>query len=442
MLKPRQPLRIFLSHSSSDKPIVRALYGRLVKDGFAPWLDEEDLLPGQDWNQEIVKAIRNSDVVIVCLSKGSISKSGFMQKEIKFILDVSDEQPEGTIFLIPLKLEECDIPERLGKLHWVNFFEERGYERLFKALKQRAATIKKDPPKRSQLNSDSPPLNENKKTDGDEQAETVIGQDLETYHLASPIASWIFGGALLIFLFIVVFILPTPTQFQKDTIRFLMALAAAFFSLFFIGGVLLKGTLKGLFISATGGFVLFILIQFVFHPFKVAVANTTNPVPSPIPLSSTNPVPISIATPQTSPSGLINDNSRVASSPIATPSIRTTPSVVTPKPTPSGDSSVRSNSGEPSPSPKSSPTPIPPHLIFTVPSSDDQCFGGADLVTWFPVEESPGRELYRRFYNNWKTNPEIAYEAARQFVKEYPNEDCMKYAKRYIDEYERQVLRK
>ena len=114
-------LKVFLCHASSDKPAVRELYRRLCADGFAPWLDEEDLLPGQDWQYEIPKAVRQSDVVIVCLSRSPATK-GYVQKEIKFALDAADEKPEGTIFLIPLKLEECDVPDRLSRWQWVNLF--------------------------------------------------------------------------------------------------------------------------------------------------------------------------------------------------------------------------------------------------------------------------------------------------------------------------------
>ena len=128
---------MFLCHSSGDKPTVRNLYHQLKKDGFISWFDEESLLPGQDWQLEIPKAVRNSDIVIVCLSKSSITKAGYIQKEIKQALDVADEQPEGTIFIIPLRLEECDVPERLQKWHWVNFFEESGYQRLVRSLNKR-----------------------------------------------------------------------------------------------------------------------------------------------------------------------------------------------------------------------------------------------------------------------------------------------------------------
>jgi hypothetical protein len=66
-------LRAFLCHSSGDKNAVRKLYKALSNDGFLPWLDEEDLIAGQDWDAEIKKAVRKSHVVIVCLSPTSTS---------------------------------------------------------------------------------------------------------------------------------------------------------------------------------------------------------------------------------------------------------------------------------------------------------------------------------------------------------------------------------
>ncbi|MET0465631.1 MAG: TIR domain-containing protein [Chitinophagaceae bacterium] len=133
-------LKVFLCHSSGDKPAVRDLYDRLrsVADYISPWLDEENLLPGQRWEDEISAAVRSSDVVLVCLSRESINKSGYVQKEIKVALDVADRQPEGTIFLIPGKLEECPIPNRLSHVQWVNLFEEKGFELLLRALTARA----------------------------------------------------------------------------------------------------------------------------------------------------------------------------------------------------------------------------------------------------------------------------------------------------------------
>ncbi|SRR6266496_6397611 len=145
---PRQPpegqerLRIFLCHASEDKPLVRDLHSKLLESDFEPWLDEEKLLGGQDWELEITKAIRKSHVIIVCLSYESVRKAGFVQKEIRFTIDRALEQPEGAIFLIPLKLTPCEMPMRLQPFQWINYYEDNGYEKLLRALRARADKLK------------------------------------------------------------------------------------------------------------------------------------------------------------------------------------------------------------------------------------------------------------------------------------------------------------
>ncbi|MGW8181609.1 MAG: TIR domain-containing protein, partial [bacterium] len=99
------------------------------------------LLPGQDWHLEIPKAVQEADVVVICLSKKSITKEGYVQKEIKFALDIAEEKPEGTIFLIPARLEECTVPERLSRWQWVDLYEENGFIRLLRSLKLRADAV-------------------------------------------------------------------------------------------------------------------------------------------------------------------------------------------------------------------------------------------------------------------------------------------------------------
>ncbi len=137
----KRPLKVFLCHASADKPAVRSLYKRLTADGVDAWLDVENLIPGQNWKLEIPKAIRDSDVVLVCLSENSIHKDGYVQKEISFALDKAGEKPEGTIFIIPARLGECKVPDGLSMYHWVDLFETKGYEKLMKALRLHADKV-------------------------------------------------------------------------------------------------------------------------------------------------------------------------------------------------------------------------------------------------------------------------------------------------------------
>ena len=144
VVRVNRKLRVFLCHSSKDKPFVANLYSKLdAETNIEAWLDEIKILPGQDWESEIKQAIRNSDVFIVCLSSNSINKEGYIQKEIFTALNVAEEKPESTIFIIPVRLEECQVPLRLSRWQWVDLFKPDGYIKLTKALKHREKELER-----------------------------------------------------------------------------------------------------------------------------------------------------------------------------------------------------------------------------------------------------------------------------------------------------------
>jgi len=132
----KRPLRVFLCHASEDKPIVRELYQRLKsEDGIDPWLDEKKLLPGQDFRTKIEDAVESSDAVIICLSNNSVNKDGFIQKELRYAKEIALEKTEDSIFLIPIRFEECDVPRGLRSYQWVNYFGEQKEESYLDLLK-------------------------------------------------------------------------------------------------------------------------------------------------------------------------------------------------------------------------------------------------------------------------------------------------------------------
>lgn len=140
-----RPLRVFLCHAKEDKPIVRELYRQLSAEGWMDvWLDEIKLLPGQEWDIEIEKAVEQADVVIVCLSNKSIDKEGYVQKELRFVLNIADEKTEGTIFIVPLRLDDCIVPKRIRTLQYLDYFpleqKSRAYQRLLASLRAKTNT--------------------------------------------------------------------------------------------------------------------------------------------------------------------------------------------------------------------------------------------------------------------------------------------------------------
>lgn len=126
MPEPQRPLKVFLSYASQDKPLVRELSRRLESEGWIDtWQDEKNLLPGQDWRVKIEEAVEETDVVIIILSQNSVSKEGHVQKELRYAREIALEKPEDTIFLIPLRLDECEVPRGLRFYQWVDYFGEK-----------------------------------------------------------------------------------------------------------------------------------------------------------------------------------------------------------------------------------------------------------------------------------------------------------------------------
>lgn len=141
MSKHERQLKVFLCYAKSDKSKVQGLYRNLRKRGVSVWFSGIDLLPGQDIRIEIPKAIDDSDAIIICFTKNSVDKEGYIQTEIKLAIDKSLEMPEGRIFLIPACLEDCELPYSLKRYKAVNLYEKEGFPQLMKALELRASQL-------------------------------------------------------------------------------------------------------------------------------------------------------------------------------------------------------------------------------------------------------------------------------------------------------------
>jgi len=127
--------QIFLCHASEDKERVRAFYERLKSEGFNPWLDEENLIPGQNWEDEIPRALKASKAVIIFLSNVSVHKRGFVQREFKLAYTALQEIPEGQIFVIPIKLDDCDVPNMFKSLQWTFIESDQEMNKVLESLR-------------------------------------------------------------------------------------------------------------------------------------------------------------------------------------------------------------------------------------------------------------------------------------------------------------------
>ncbi len=133
---------IFIAHADEDKPKVRTICSDLELYGIDPWLDEKKLLPGDEWDNKIRDAIKNSCLFLAFFSSNSVTKDGYFQREIRTALNRVEEKPPGTVFFIPVLLEPVDLPDiKVGTIsinayQYAKLYEPHGLDQLLKAIAQ------------------------------------------------------------------------------------------------------------------------------------------------------------------------------------------------------------------------------------------------------------------------------------------------------------------
>lgn len=138
---------IFLAHASEDKPYVRNLYKKLKENGLEPWLDEENLMPGVNWDSKIKEAIKNARFFMACFSTQSVSKSGYIQKELKMALNELEQKASDVIYFIPALIEDIELPNiNIGTINLRDYqaakiFTEDGLQKLMNHLRQQSDII-------------------------------------------------------------------------------------------------------------------------------------------------------------------------------------------------------------------------------------------------------------------------------------------------------------
>lgn len=90
-------------------------------------------MPGQQWDFEIKKALREANYVILILSNNSVQKRGYVQREFKIALKYYEEKLEDDIYLIPIKISKCAVPENLSNFQWIET-DNDSYDLILQSL--------------------------------------------------------------------------------------------------------------------------------------------------------------------------------------------------------------------------------------------------------------------------------------------------------------------
>lgn len=103
----------FISYSRTNKEFALKLARELKAAGFPIWLDQLDIPTGTRWDDEIEKALRECRIFMVILTPASIASDN-AKDEIGYAIDHGKR-------ILPVLLEECEIPLRLRRFQYVDF---------------------------------------------------------------------------------------------------------------------------------------------------------------------------------------------------------------------------------------------------------------------------------------------------------------------------------
>lgn len=163
--RPRPParrLQIFLCHVSEDRERVSSLARWLQSMQFNTW-DARQIEPGQNWQHSIRTQIEKADIFIAFLSSNFVVKQSYAKQEVDYALQIAEKLPTEQIYILPLRLDNCSVPEELRVWQWVDFFDDRVPAQLAQVLYKRAEEVAA----KSQHPSNVAPLVQSREVGGD-----------------------------------------------------------------------------------------------------------------------------------------------------------------------------------------------------------------------------------------------------------------------------------
>jgi hypothetical protein len=113
--------RVFLSHASADKGVVRRMAGALREAGHDPWLDEEAILVGESIPAAVERGLRDADFVLLCLSKAAAERGWVEAERDATVMQQFGERKER---ILPVRLEDVQPPHLIAQLAYADLFPD------------------------------------------------------------------------------------------------------------------------------------------------------------------------------------------------------------------------------------------------------------------------------------------------------------------------------
>jgi TIR domain/Domain of unknown function (DUF4189) len=132
--------KIFITYSSKDQKVARTICTALENRGLACWISSRNIKPGQNYQEQIVRAIRAAKVMVLAFTANA-NNSNEIKKELALA-------SQNNLVVIPVRIEDV-VPNEafayeFATRQWIDLFED--WEKSISELVELIAAIVDDPP--------------------------------------------------------------------------------------------------------------------------------------------------------------------------------------------------------------------------------------------------------------------------------------------------------
>lgn len=126
----------FLSYASERFQEVEPIAKYVRSLGAECWFDKHSLVGGDDWDTERSSAQRDCDLFLAVISRETVSRDGVLHREINEALERAKDKRPGKIYIVPLRLDDIDVPKSLTRYHWIDLRTDNWRAALAKTLEK------------------------------------------------------------------------------------------------------------------------------------------------------------------------------------------------------------------------------------------------------------------------------------------------------------------
>ncbi|MEO5370080.1 MAG: toll/interleukin-1 receptor domain-containing protein [Magnetococcus sp. DMHC-1] len=132
-MRIRRSPNVFISYAHEDLLTAKKIVESVRNAGLNPWLDVEQIVPGQNIMATIEHALEECSSAVVFLSKNSVN-SDHLKREIAFAIKLFKSRGDVDIPIIPVRLDDTPVPDILKHIQWADMRSPDAEKQILRGL--------------------------------------------------------------------------------------------------------------------------------------------------------------------------------------------------------------------------------------------------------------------------------------------------------------------